>query len=357
MRSSSCEQCTRNVYAAGSLLAEGRARSLPDGTCIGARQTPARGTRPHRRLPRYAQVAAPDHPRSACADALRPATTWACRWYRRAMPVPRRYTTEAIVLSQVRPGRGGPGPDPHHADRRQAQGDRQGRPSTDVAARWQPRAVRRADRRARARPDVRRRDPGERRACLADACATRSRVAATAWYLAELADRSLEERHAAEPLYALLRRAYELLDAGMAPGRVARWYEMHLLDELGHAPRGGPLRRMRPRPGVGRALPLGAAARWRRVRALSRSAARPGRPLARRAQAAQGVPASRHRGDRRPAPRPPTVEREVEAALREFVRDALEREARSLAFLDEVRSEPVARTSASSSARPTAPAG
>ena len=29
--------------------------------------------------------------------------------------------------------------------------------------------------------------------------------AATAWYLAELADRSLEERHAAEPLYALLR--------------------------------------------------------------------------------------------------------------------------------------------------------
>ena len=60
--------------------------------------------------------------------------------------------------------------------------------------------------------------------------------AATAWYLAELADRSLEERHAAEPLYALLRRAYELLDAGMAPGRVARWYEMHLLDELGVRP-------------------------------------------------------------------------------------------------------------------------
>ena len=60
--------------------------------------------------------------------------------------------------------------------------------------------------------------------------------AATAWYLAELADRSLEERHAAEPLYALLRRAYELLDAGMAPGRVARWYEMHLADELGQRP-------------------------------------------------------------------------------------------------------------------------
>ena len=35
--------------------------------------------------------------------------------------------------------------------------------------------------------------------------------AATAWYLAELADRSLEERHEAEPLYDLLRRATILL--------------------------------------------------------------------------------------------------------------------------------------------------
>jgi DNA repair protein RecO (recombination protein O) len=33
----------------------------------------------------------------------------------------------------------------------------------------------------------------------------------------------------------------------------------------------------------------------------------------------------------------PDIERETEAALREFVRVALEREARSLAFLDEVR--------------------
>ncbi len=33
----------------------------------------------------------------------------------------------------------------------------------------------------------------------------------------------------------------------------------------------------------------------------------------------------------------PEVERETEAALREFVRGALERDARSLAFLDEVR--------------------
>src|SRR4051812_3210815 len=60
--------------------------------------------------------------------------------------------------------------------------------------------------------------------------------AATAWYIAELADRSVEERDAAESLYALLRRAYELLDRGMAPDRVARWYEMRLAEELGVRP-------------------------------------------------------------------------------------------------------------------------
>ena len=37
------------------------------------------------------------------------------------------------------------------------------------------------------------------------------------------------------------------------------------------------------------------------------------------------------------------TEGEVETALREFVRQALERDARSLAFLDEVRHAPVAR--------------
>ena len=56
----------------------------------------------------------------------------------------------------------------------------------------------------------------------------------------------------------------------MAPGRVARWYEMHLLDELGAAARGGPLRRVRPGPRGRGALPLGAAAGRRPVRALSR---------------------------------------------------------------------------------------
>ena len=122
---------------------------------------------------------------------------------------------------------------------------------------------------------------------------------ATAWYLAELADRSLEERHAAEPLYALLHRAYELLDAGMAPGRVARWYEMHLADELGQRPevdRCVECDRMLEATETFRWVP---AVGRRAVRALPWSAGGSDRPLARGAQAPQGVPAAGHRGDRR----------------------------------------------------------
>lgn len=160
--------------------------------------------------------------------------------------------------------------------------------------------------------------------------------AATAWYLAELADRSLEERHAAEPVYALLRRGYELLDAGMAPGRVARWYEMHLADELGVRPEvdrcvecdralevdgrfrwvpmlGGVLCDRCPGPGHDRtglsldALKLLKAYQRQDVEALA------GLRLA------------------------AATEREVETAMREFLRHVLERDARSLAFLDEIR--------------------
>lgn len=173
--------------------------------------------------------------------------------------------------------------------------------------------------------------------------------AATAWYLAELADRSMEERHEAEPLYGLLRRAYELLDAGMAPGRVARWYEMHLADELG------------VRPEVDRCVEcdrvLEATETFRWVPPLG------------------GVLCSRHPG-------PPAstaglsvealkllkayqrldvealaslrlaseVEREVEGAMRDFIRIALERDARSLGFLDEVRAVGASRAVAAARA-------
>ncbi len=159
---------------------------------------------------------------------------------------------------------------------------------------------------------------------------------ATAWYFAELVDRSLEERHSAEPLYLLLRRAYELLDAGMAAGRVARWYEMRLADELGVRPEvdrcvecdrvleahetfrwvpplGGVLCMRCPGPPVGRTS-LGLEA-LKLLKAYQR--------LDVEALASLRVPSG--------------VEREVETAMREFLRFTLERDTRSLAFLDEVR--------------------
>ncbi|HEX8938795.1 MAG TPA: DNA repair protein RecO [Candidatus Limnocylindrales bacterium] len=163
---------------------------------------------------------------------------------------------------------------------------------------------------------------------------------ATAWYLAELADRSLEERHGAEALYALLRRAYELLDAGMAPGRLARWFEMHLADELG------------VRPEVDRCVEcdrtLEAGERFRWVPPLGGVLCErcPGPPHERTGLSLDALKLlkayQRLDVEALAALRlPEGVEREVEAAMREFLRYALEREARSLGFLDEVRHQPV----------------
>ncbi len=151
------------------------------------------------------------------------------------MPVPRRYTTDAIVLSRFDLG---------EADRvltlitpaggklkAIAKGIR--RPTSRIGGSLEPFAeLNVALARGRTFDVVTQVSVGHAWLRLRDDLES----AATAWYLAELADRSLEERHAAEPLYTLLRRAYELLDAGMAPGRVARWFEMHLLDELGVRP-------------------------------------------------------------------------------------------------------------------------
>jgi DNA repair protein RecO len=159
---------------------------------------------------------------------------------------------------------------------------------------------------------------------------------ATAWYFAELADRALEERHEAEGLYALLRHSYELLDAGMDTGRVARWYEMHLADELG------------VRPEVDRCVEcdrlLESDEEFRWVPPLggvlcSRC---PGPPAERAGLSLEGLKLLKAyqrldvealAGLRLPV----VVEREVEQAMRDFLRISLERDARSLEFLDEVR--------------------
>lgn len=251
------------------------------------------------------------------------------------MPAPRRYTTDAIVLSRFDLG---------EADRVLtvitpaggklkviAKGIR--RPTSRIGGSLEPFAeLTVALARGRTFDVVTQVSVGHAWLNLRDSL----EGAATAWYLAELADRSLEERHAAEPLYALLRRAYELLDAGMAPGRVARWYEMHLLDELGM------------RPEVDRCVEcdrmLEAAERFRWVPPLGGVVCErcPGPPHDRTGLSLEGLKLLKayQRLDveaiaalRLAA----AIEREVEAALREFVRGALERDARSLAFLDEVR--------------------
>jgi len=159
---------------------------------------------------------------------------------------------------------------------------------------------------------------------------------ATAWYLAELAERAVEERAYAYPVYALLKRAYQLLDDGMAPARVARWYEFGLADALGMRPEvercvecdrmlepdeefhwlpllGGTMCARHPLPTLERTeLSLGALKLLRAYRRLD-------------IEAIAGLR------------QPPDVEAEVEQALRGFIRNVLERDARSLAFLDEVR--------------------
>jgi DNA repair protein RecO (recombination protein O) len=158
----------------------------------------------------------------------------------------------------------------------------------------------------------------------------------TASYLAELANGTLEERHATESVYLLLKRAYEILDAGMAPNRVARWFEMHLADELG------------VRPEVDRCVECGrlleAAERYRWVPPLGGVLCErcPGPPYERVELSLDGLKLLKayQRMDVEAISTlriRPEVEREVETAMREFLAYSLERSPRSLAFLDEVR--------------------
>jgi DNA repair protein RecO (recombination protein O) len=159
----------------------------------------------------------------------------------------------------------------------------------------------------------------------------------TASYLAELADGTLEERHATEAVYLLLKRAYEILDAGMSPGRVARWFEMHLADELG------------VRPEVDRCVECGrlleADERYRWMPPLGGVLCQrcPGPPHERVPLSLEALKLlkayQRMDVESLAALRiSPLVEREVERAMREFLAYTLDRSPRSLAFLDEVRS-------------------
>lgn len=159
---------------------------------------------------------------------------------------------------------------------------------------------------------------------------------ATAWYVTELADRSVEERHPAEALYALLHRAYSLLDAGMAPGRVARWFELRFADELGVRPEVDRCvecdRLIEPAESI-RWVPALGGVLCPRHGGPSLEEARLSTDALRLLKAYQRMDAEAIAGLRLP----PGVEREVEEAIRAFLVYTLEREPRSRRFLDEVR--------------------
>ena len=211
-------------------------------------------------------------------------------------PAPIRHRCHRAVA--LRPGRGRPRPDADHAVRRQAQGDREGGPTDDVAPRRLARAVRRAAGGARARPDVRRRDRGPRRA----------RLAAAAGQPREHGDR-LVPRRARGPVARGAARGGAAVRPPASRLRAAR---------RGHGARAASPAGTRctsptssasgPR-WTGASSATGCSRRPRRSAGCRRWAASlcgrcPGppaertRPVARGAQAAQGLPAPGHRGDR-----------------------------------------------------------
>jgi DNA repair protein RecO (recombination protein O) len=254
------------------------------------------------------------------------------------VPVPRRYVTDAIVLSRFDLGEA----DrvltlitPEHGKLKAiAKGIR--RPSSRLGGSLEPFAeLNIALARGRTFDVVTEVRVGHAWLRLRDSLES----AATAWYIAELADRSLEERTAAESMYAMLHRAYELLDAGMAPGRVARWYEMHLADELGQRPEVDRCvecdRMLEPTESFRWVPPLGGV--------LCSRCPGPGADRTGLSLEALKVLKAYQRLDIEAIAAlrlPEEVEREVEAAMRDFMRIALERDPRSLAFLDEVRTHP-----------------
>ncbi len=261
--------------------------------------------------------------------------------YRRLVPAPRRYVTDAIVLSRFDLGEA----DrvltlitPEHGKLKAiAKGIR--RPTSRLGGSLEPFAeLNIALARGRTFDIVTEVRVGHAWLQLRDSLES----AATAWYLAEMADRSLEERHEARALYALLRRAYELLDAGMAPGRVARWYEMHLADELGQRPE------VDRCVECDRTLEVTETFRWVPPLGGVVCGRCPGPPSERTALSLDALKLLKayQRLDIEAIAAlriPDAVEGEVEAAMRDFMRIALERDPRSLAFLDEVRTHPAPR--------------
>ena len=204
--------------------------------------------------------------RSRLTTAARSA--WRC--YGSIVPIPRRYATDAIVLSRFDYGEADriltlitPGGGKLKAI---AKGIR--RPTSRIGGSLEPFAeLNVLLARGRTFDVVTQVSVGHAWLNLRDSLES----AATAWYLAELADRSLEERHAR-------RAGLHAPEAGLRAARRrdgARPRRPLVRDaprRRARRPAGGrPLRRVRPGPRGRRPVPLGAAARRRPVRPLPRA--------------------------------------------------------------------------------------
>lgn len=166
---------------------------------------------------------------------------------------------------------------------------------------------------------------------------------ASAWYLVELADRFCEDRAESHAAFVLLAEALTALDAPrelVDHGVVERWFELHLLEAMGF------------RPELTRCLECGAviephgnfysAVAGGLLDAECAHAALGARPIS-----GEALKLLRHvqRSSLGGAVRvtvPVAVSREAERLSRDTVRSVLEREMRSLDFLDEVAARALA---------------
>ncbi|RLT28616.1 MAG: DNA repair protein RecO [Chloroflexi bacterium] len=160
---------------------------------------------------------------------------------------------------------------------------------------------------------------------------SRLQSAAVAWYVAELVERATSEEQPDPALYAVLLRAWDLLESEAPDMLVARWAELALLDAAGEAPQlDACLDCARP-PLAGETLRWDAEAGGIRCVAhpggdeLSSSALRLLRALRRYApeeMVALRIPAA--------------VMQEINRALRDSIRLLYGSDPRSRSFLDEV---------------------
>ena len=152
-------------------------------------------------------------------------------------------------------------------------------------------------------------------------------------YLAELADAFLAEREAGHDLFALLSDCLDALESSAEPSRLLPWFEVRMLGLSGFAPELHECVECRLTLGPGDYVyssDLGGVV-CDGCRALSSG---PVLPLSLGANKVLRYYARRDLGDALDLAVPPPVSREVSRVLRSYIRHVLERELKSVEFMD-----------------------